>query len=289
LKTQLTVYELPSSLFDRCKPLYAQAWFDAPVYDAVFEGRQPGRIFVDDAEKPSAAILFHSYDYHIGGTPDSPLRKFIKDAPEEANIFQKLYGYVPIGEAWTAALLEDISLMVIPRQNFQWQAGVPAPNFAVPDGGRIERVDLTLAQQIDRELFLPFLQMFWGSHEALIENGFAYCALYGDSVASVIYAVAMSSTGVVVGIDTVERFQRQGYGAAVSAAFIREALTRGLQIFWDTDLENTRSSALARKLGFVEHEPFKQLRPPDGKPNLSRSLWSQGETRMDGVIEWIKR
>lgn len=288
MNTPITIYELPSSLFTRCKPLYAQAWFDAPAYDAVFEGRQPGRIFVDNAEAPTAAIMCRTYDYFVAGNRDTPLRAFIQDAPEEAGVFQHLYSYAPIGEVWSAALMEDTPLLVIPRRNYQWQMGTPAPNIAAPAGARIERVDRALAEQADRALPLPFLRMFWGTHDALLENGFAYCALQGDAVASVVYAIAMSSRGVVIGIDTVEKYQRQGYGAAASAAFIREALERGLQPIWDTDDENARSWKLAEKLGFDQREPFKELRPPDWKLKMTRGVWSRGETWVDGVVEWVK-
>jgi GNAT superfamily N-acetyltransferase len=285
----LTIYELPSALFQRCKPLYAQAWFDVPVLDAVFEGRQAARLFVDDTDAPTAAIMCRTYEYFIAGTPESPLRTFIKEAPEEPNVFQHLYGYTPIGEAWTQALLEDVKLLVIPRRNFQWEAGTPAPDVPVPDGARIERVDHTLSEQVDRELPVPFLQIFWGSREALVENGFAYCALQDGVVASTIYAVAASRTGILVGIDTTEQFRRRGYGTAVSAAFIREALQRGMLPYWDTDLENLPSAAMAQKLGFVEHEPFKELRAPDFKLPMTSGVWSRGDTRADGVTEWVRR
>lgn len=284
----LTIYELPTSLFDRCQPLYAETWFDLPAYDSVREGRQPGRIFVDKTESPTAALLCRTYDDFIAGTPNAALRTFIKDAPEEPDVFQHVYCYAPIGEAWAQALREDAPMAVIPRRNYQWQPGTAAPEIAPPAGSRVERIDLALAEQADRALPLPFLRMFWGSHQALIENGFAYCALQGDAITSVVYAIAQSSTGVIAGIDTIEKFQRQGYGAAASAAFIREALERGLQILWDTDDENARSWKLAEKLGFVQHAPFQELRPPEWKLNMTRGVWSRGDTHADGVVEWAR-
>lgn len=287
MSTQLTIYELPNTLFHLCKPLYAQAWFDAPAYDAVFEGVQTGRIFVEDADAPTAAMMCRTYEYYIAGTPEPMLRTFIKDAPEEVGVFQHLYGYTPIGEAWVSALLDDSPLVVIGRRNFQWDMGKPAPDFPVPDGARIVPIDHALVEQIDIALG-NYLQMSWGSREAFVEGGFGYCAMQGDVMASAIYAIAASSTGAIVGIDTIETFQRQGYGAAVSAAFIREALERGMQPIWDTDEDNLRSSALAQKLGFIEHEPFKELYPPDRKPQTSQGIWSQGETRADGVSEWVR-
>jgi RimJ/RimL family protein N-acetyltransferase len=276
-------------LSHRCTPLYAQAPFDAPAYDAVFEGVQPGRIFVDDADAPAAAIMCRTYDYFIAGTSDSPLRTFIKDAPEEANVFQYLYGYVPLNEAWTRALLEDTNLLVIPRRNFQWDMSKPAPDFPLPDGARFERVDLALAERLDKALDVPLLQIFWGSRDTFLERGFAVCAMHGDALASLIFALALSNTGVIVGVDTFEPFRRQGYGAVVSAAFIREALARGMQPYWDCDSENPPSAAMAARLGFVECEPFKELRAPDWKLPMTRAVWSKGDTRADGVTEWVKK
>jgi GNAT superfamily N-acetyltransferase len=285
----MTIYELPSALFHRCKPLYAQAPFDQPAYDAVFEGVQPGRIFVDDADAPTAALMCRTYEYYVAGTPVPAMRTFIKDAPEEAGVFKHLYGYTPVGEAWVSALLEDAPLEVIGRLNFQWDMGKPAPAAPVPDRARVVPIDLKLAEMVDVALGIPFLQLSWNDRQLFVERGFGYCALQGDELASAIYAIAMSSTGVIVGIDTIEKFQRQGYGSAVSAAFIREALRRGIQPIWDTDDGNFRSAAMAQKLGFDEHEPYKELYPPERKPQMSNGLWSRGATRADGVIEWVRR
>ena len=288
MTTQFTIYELPCTLFYRAKPLYAPAPFDQPAYDAVFEGRQPGRIFVDDADAPTAALMCRTYEYYVAGTPVPSLRAFIKDAPEEVGVFQQLYDYTPIGEAWVSAMLEDAPLEVIGRSNFQWDMRKPAPDIPAPNGARVVPIDLALAEQVDIALGIPFLQLSWNDRRTFVEHGFGYCALQGDEVASAIYAIAVSSTGVIVGIDTVEKFQRQGYGSAVSAAFIREALKRGLQTVWDTDEENFRSIAMAKKLGFVEYEPYKELFPPERKPQLSRGIWSRGDTRADGVTEWVR-
>jgi RimJ/RimL family protein N-acetyltransferase len=93
---------------------------------------------------------------------------------------------------------------------------------------------------------------------------------------------------VIVGVDTFEPFRRQGFGAAVSAVFIREALAQGMQPIWDCDASNSPSAAMAERLGFVEHEPFQELRPPEWKLPMTKSVWSARQPRSDGVIEWIR-
>ena len=102
------IYELPPEQQERAWPVYAEACFDRAQIDAVFEGRQPGRVFVDDPEQPRAALLCRTFGYYVAGDPGSTaMRGFIRDAPPEPGVFQDLYGYVPDTDAWQQALLDD--------------------------------------------------------------------------------------------------------------------------------------------------------------------------------------
>lgn len=49
------------------RPVFSDAWFDRAHIDSVFEGRQPGRLFVDDPEQPSAAIMFRTFGFYVAG------------------------------------------------------------------------------------------------------------------------------------------------------------------------------------------------------------------------------
>ena len=287
MREQTLIYELPVSFFGRAAALYAGAEYDQPAYDAVFEQRQPGRIFVDDAENPSAALLCRTYEYFIAGGFNTALHRFICDSPTGLNIFEQHFGYVVFDAAWQAALLRDLPLGVIVRRNFQWEDGMPIPDAPLPEGAALVRADrLALLEQIDAALPEPFLRIFWGDRAALFDGGFTWCAMANDQIASVMYPVSISQRGVIVGIDTIEAFQRQGYGLAVSAAFLQEAVSRGLKPIWDCDGDNIRSAALAKKLGFREHAPFHELYYADRKPLTGRGVWQRAETRPDGVIVW---
>jgi hypothetical protein len=68
-----TIYELPPALFSRAAPVFASAWCDQPYLDAVLHGKDTGRIFVDDAEHPTAALMTRSYEYFVGGEPVAAL------------------------------------------------------------------------------------------------------------------------------------------------------------------------------------------------------------------------
>src|SRR3712207_4148218 len=81
-KAPMRIYELPPPLFPRAAPLFAEAWMDGAFIGAVFEGKTPGRVFVDDAERPTAALMCRTYEYFVAGNPGATaLRAFIRYAP----------------------------------------------------------------------------------------------------------------------------------------------------------------------------------------------------------------
>lgn len=284
-----TVFELPRKHFHRAAALYADAAFDQPCYDSVFEGVQEGRIFVDDADAPTAALMCRSYEYYLAGAVSPALRQFIREAPDEAEVFGSFYGYVPLNDDWKAALMADAPLEIIERVNFQWAAGTAVPdwNAAMPTDGRIVPIDGTLAQRLDRECYpVPFILYDWGSYDAYEAHGFGFALLVGDAIASTITAITTSKQHALVNVATEPPFRRQGYAALVGARFVEACLERGLLPVWDTDGTNTGSIATARRIGFREDAPFVELALPNrAQPERSHGVWAR-ETRGDGVTVW---
>jgi RimJ/RimL family protein N-acetyltransferase len=286
---QLTsVYELPVEMFQRTATLFGEAWFDEPYMDSVLKGRQTGRIVVDRPNEPTAAIMFRTYEYYIAGAVDTPLRQFIKDAPAEPGVFQKLYGYAPVGEAWEQAILEDYNGMLIriPRHNFRWNgADVSGWRERLPNSAHVERIDEALAERIDRE-WHETIGLFWGGYENYVRDAFGFCLLMGDELGSMASCDGYSGGIVNIGVQTAEKFRKQGLAKLTCQAFIGYALSQGIQPTWDTDGMNEPSKALARSLGFIEGRMFSQLSTPDYQPiQLSEGLWSAKPGEV-GVTEW---
>lgn len=284
-----TIYELSPEHFHRAAPLYAGVVFDQPCYDSIFEGVQEGRVFVDHADAPTAALMCRSYEYYPAGVVSPALRQFIREAPDEADVFASFYRYVPLNEGWKAALMADAPLEVIGRLNFQWQAGTPLPNWRaeLPAGGRIVPIDAVLAQQLDRECYpVPFILYDWGSYAAYETHGFGFALLVGDAIASTITAITTSKRHALVNIVTEPPFRRRGCAALVGACFVEACLERGLIPLWDSDDTNIGSIATARRIGFREAPPFVELALPN-RAQLERSLqlWSS-EPRSAGITMW---
>jgi GNAT superfamily N-acetyltransferase len=255
----------------------------------VFEGRQEARIFVDDADAPTAALMCRSYEYYHAGAVDPALRQFTRDAPQEAEVFASFYGYVPLNEAWKAALLADLPLEIIGRVNFQWRMGTPIYDWRahLPADGRIVPVDRALAERLDRECYpVPFILYDWGSYEAYAQQGFGFALIIGEAIASTVTAISVSERHALINVATEPPFRQRGFATLISARFIEYCLEHGLLPVWDTDDTNAGSIATARKLGFEEAPRFVELGLPHrAKPEQTKGIWSS-EMRADGVIVW---
>ncbi|MDQ2742633.1 MAG: GNAT family N-acetyltransferase [Chloroflexota bacterium] len=288
-----TVYELPHYLIDRAASLFAGAWFDEAQIHSVFEGKQAGRVFVDDPDTPTAALLCRTYGYYLAdSTTTTTLRAFLRDEPAEVGIFHALYGYMVDG-AWRDALLAEQPhrWRIIDRKAFILPPGTPAPRVVPPTGTEIRRLDRVLAERADGELHAG-IGMFWGSYERFIAGGFGFCSMVHGAMASVAYAISVSSHSANIAVNTSPSHRRRGFSTLTSSAYIDHCLAHGIRPTWDTDRENEPSIRTALRLGLVEDRPFYQLSPKDKPKNaLSHGRWRQGNphpTAPPGLIPWRK-
>ncbi len=278
----MKIYELPPDLFERAAPLFEPAWFDEAFIQAVFEGRQKGRIFVDKPEHPTAALMTRTFEYYVAGNASSAaMRQFIKDAPTEAGIFEAMYGYCPLNVTWSRALLEIYagSLYAIGRRGFKWfgpaNAAVANWRTLLPPDATIKMIDGKLAARIDRELN-EHIGLMWEGYDKFEADGFGFCIMFGDTLASVCYTETVSASQANIGVVTAPPYRQQGLATATCAAFVEYCPQHSLMPTWDCDTENQSSAKLALKLGFQEFGPFEQLSASGSQPiQYSQGLWSQ--------------
>lgn len=285
-----TIYELPTKRFHQTATLFARAWFDEMYMESVLLGRQPGRIFVDDPTTPTSAVMFRTYEYYTAGDPVQSMRRFLRDAPAEADVFDHFYGWCPVGKAWEEALLADFdSLGYIPRLNFIWN-NAPLLNWraGLPAGTEICPLDKALAQQVDEALH-ETIGLFWSGYDRFERDGFGFALMKDGVPLSTAFTSSVGTKAINIAVATDVNQQRQGLAKWVCSALIEETLRRGLLPTWDTDSMNGRSRALAKRLGFIEREPFVEIGSYPRLP-LDRTKGKWSSERLDnGVTRWFAR
>jgi RimJ/RimL family protein N-acetyltransferase len=273
------VYELTFDAYEPARRLFTGISYDTAFMDAVFEGRQQGRLFVDNPDAPRGAFLARTYDYFLAGTPTPSLMTFLTDAPAEPAVFDKIYGYVPTNAAWLNTLRRAQRLKVeeIPRRSFRLRLAGAGPHLMwhtdVPSHVKIKLITKALAEEIDEEMD-ETIGLFWGSYDAFAEGGFGRVAIIDGKPASVAYANVVSAVEANISVYTAEPFRREGLARLVCRAFIADTASRALDLTWDCDKANSASAALAISLGLTEEQSFLELGYHQRRtPDLSQGLW----------------
>jgi len=291
----LLVYEVSAAPSGAAAALFAGIAFDRAPVEAVFEGRQQGRLFVDHAAHPRAALLCRTYDWYVAGDHRAAgLRRFIADAPAEAGLFETFYDLVPAQPSWVEELVADSGgrLTIIPRRGFTHGGGPevaegaarpPAPGDVV-----VRTIDRDLAERIDQEMG-EHIGLFWGGYASFAAGGFGYCAVVGERPASAAYAVSVSRRYANISVGTAEPFRRRGLATLVCSRFVARCIGERRIVEWDADGPNAASIALARRLGFREDASFTELGLPGRVPPVvSHGRWQRHVSRAGGpaVMVW---
>jgi RimJ/RimL family protein N-acetyltransferase len=273
------VYELTPDAFEPARSLFTGIPYDTAFMDAIFEGRQTGRLFVDNPDRPRGAFLTRTYDYFLAGTPTQSLVHFLLDAPAEPGVFDKLYGYVPTNQGWlnTLRAAKRLKLEEIPRRSFRLSLANAGRHLMwhddVPANVKVKPITKALAEQIDREMD-ETIGLFWGNYDAFAEGGFGRVAIADGEPASVAYANVVSAVEANISVMTVKQHRREGLAKLVCRAFIADTASRALDLTWDCDQVNGASAALALSLGLSEEQPFMELGYHERRtPDLSAGLW----------------
>ena len=121
----------------------------------------------------------------------------------------------------------------------------------LPDGYRLERMDLKLARQLaaERSGFSSDHLLNFSSPQDFIERGFGFCILAGRDIVSVATTFAVCNKGIEIQINTRKKHRGKGLATVVAAQLLIHSLENNLDPNWDA--ENEVSAGLALKLGYT--------------------------------------
>lgn len=257
--------EIETTGFEAVRHLFAGHKQYIPVL-AVIEERFPGRVFVDNAENPSVAIVWAlgCWAYIEGDQQSRELwqslryllsQTIIPDSKRAGLDWFELY--VPNSNAWLE--LVDGSFEVFDSGRhfesvYTWDDAAYRKfrsQYQVPDGValRVEELPL-LPEELLNSPFIP-----GRFHKATAIGG---KAVMDTQVVAVCRSNGLATNDeFMVDIVTFKKEQRgKGYATAAAVALFDHCLENSLIPVWETTEFNTASHRLALKLGFVEQESY---------------------------------
>jgi GNAT superfamily N-acetyltransferase len=240
--------------------------------DATLSGVTSGRIYVDDPRHPQSAFFWNEYHFsYLAGDPTDEgfLRGLVELLegellPEARRSSDPTLVLYPDSPDWIDIL--DVALRAYhPSMLFRSLHRFDRRAFE-RRAGFLEALSPVLRlQPIDAELCARFpelgstYELLWGSVHNFLTQGFGFCLIAGDELASACYSVFCASGRTEIGVETGQAYRRQGFARQVTTAFIQECLNRGLQPAWECWWENEPSRKLAACLGFEWLEDYPVL------------------------------
>lgn len=249
------MYELSRSEYGRVAPLFEELQVDRLAVLLVLKGDHPGRVFVDDRERPRAALISAGSCY-LGGDAGTVGLSELTDL-FNAEILPGAEGgplfIFSTTEEWKDVLdelLKEHQARRIKRLKFRLDAerfrAFRGWQERVPDGYDVRRVDRGLVPLMPGYAF-----EYWGDGDSFLAGGFGYAVVKEGELVSACWTMLLGGGIAELAVETAESYRRQGFATLAGCACIEHCLEQGLRPHWDC-FELPASMNLARKLGFTK-------------------------------------
>src|SRR5262245_3951100 len=174
--------QLEPSRFARVVPLFDDDLPNRPMLESVLADRNPGWVFADCAERPTAAVVVSRYSFaYVGGRPDGELLgfAFARSAP----VADPIVICPPGGEAVPAGVIEGgrtIDRIEFSQLEPTWRVSPP-----LPEGVALQPMTLGM---LDQCLWRDEVLADCGTLERFLEIGFGVCGVLDGRVVAEAYA-----------------------------------------------------------------------------------------------------
>lgn len=231
---------------------------NAPMLQAFFENRAPGRAYVNDFRAPTACVVAMHYRFVFFGGEVSP--HFYESAVRELRRMQSLHLVQPArGSRLPRRPLPDAE---VHRVEFSHRAD---PERIKVRGIQRSSADLGEVRRIDAALFTRChwrdeIVRLLGSAGDFLMHGIGYCLLVDGQIAAEAYGCLWTGDRVELAAVTHPDFRGRGYATAVCAHLIDTCEAVGFSTYWSCDADNDASLRLAVKLGYDDPRDYRLLR-----------------------------
>lgn len=255
----MTLYLLPAQQYARIHSLFDKS-ISPTLYDrGILAGKYPGKILVDDIDRPRSALLMKDVWCHLVGDPNnasfnSGLQRALTEKQFIGERTNVLF-FIDPTEAWSMVLkglIEERNPIETPRYVYVATQGHQIQIPPSPDEYRLVFIDESIIGLVDGELpddVQKVLNLRKDSHTP-DEMGFGYAAIHGQTCAAWSVIDFIVDKAGEIRLVTDARYRRRGLAFLTSAMTIQYGLAHGLdQILWDVAASNIGSIRTAQKIG----------------------------------------
>jgi GNAT superfamily N-acetyltransferase len=256
---EASMQELSPSEFERARPVFDHVRGLRAAVFTVLERNQAGRVWVDQAVNPTAAVMISDFCYLTSRFGTSDLQADVVSWLQAEVLHRREYTPVfCLSKPWEAALrsiLPAYGVQLYVRSMF----GFDARRYREASAGWQERIPTGFAlQRTDAQTALDVggIPQMWGSVENFLERGFGFCMLDEAqpdphlAFAASVQTVFVGDRHAETGVETREPYRRKGLATALCCAYIDHCLETGIYPEWGCG-DNEPSERLAYKLGYT--------------------------------------
>ncbi|CAH1056814.1 GNAT family N-acetyltransferase [Paenibacillus pseudetheri] len=266
------IYELDRSQFYRCNDIVNRG---VNIEEkAIVVGSNPGRIFVDNIERPRSAMIWKgNLDgfIFIGDSKNDLFNQGIRSYIDEVISLQarelglKWFECIGNHSSWYITFEEifsdrelkswDQNVYILSPREYKKQVNHNVDrNFAIT---KITSDMLKTNKILNKELLESKILEFWESADDFFEKGIGFCVLYKDEIVSLCITGFRYNEIHGIDIETIESFQGKKLAQSVVHSFVQYCFSNGFTPYWDCMEVNYPSNAVARIVGFKREFTFK--------------------------------
>lgn len=247
---------------------------------SVINSIMPGEIYVNDIDNPTAALISTSECNLIAG--DSNDEFFNSEVSSVIDFWDQL---TPDSKEWIDKI-PNIHKNPFIKKYKRRHYVLSIDKFmecesTLKEGYVLEKVNLSLIRERALENSEKLLEWAenWVDDESFEKYGTGYYIHNNEVIVSWSLSDCSFDKKVAIGIQTAERYRKNGFGKIVVAATIKNCFAKGYEkIDWLCVDSNKGSIAIAEKLGFTynnDYYSFTSFPPIENVKDISENEWHQ--------------
>ncbi|MEA4888959.1 MAG: GNAT family N-acetyltransferase [Clostridiaceae bacterium] len=229
------------------------------MFDAVSEKPQLSEIYIDGEVNPKSCALLLGHYLFLNKAEESFITQLFATVFTEEK--QKELGALIIfyDDDGTAELIKKYFRKVydntrsvyrynpVQTDNKRGDTDIKRGDFVVPITEELINSDLENIEMITQEVLGTAT---YDNMKAFCQNGIGYTFVDQKRICAFCTSEYPSKSAVAIGIEVDAKHQRQGVATEMTQAFLKKALSRKLNVYWECWKSNEASVQTALKCGF---------------------------------------